>query len=177
MSTVTDDRTPHLNLPLPNLDNFLTEDVPRLREALTAIDTKFGALDILLASDDATLDAVQELVNAIKSDRTTITALTSDKADASTVTALSGTVTTLTSRVTSLENSVEVEESITLTSGQTVVNLTTLTSTAGATVFVEGVRLRASEWTKHPSIVTRFTLGTSYPAGHIVTVVRRQGGV
>ena len=156
-TTVIDDRTPHLNLPLPNASNFLSEDVPRLREAITAIDTKFGLLDTLLQSDDATLDAVQELVNAIKADRTNITALTS--------------------RVTSLENSVEVEESITLTSGQTVVDLTTLTSTAGATVFVEGVRLRASEWTKHPSIVTRFTLGTSYPAGHIVTVVRRQGGV
>lgn len=169
-TTVIDDRTPHLNLPLPNASNFLSEDVPRLREAITAIDTKFGLLDTLLQSDDATLDAVQELVNAIKADRTNITALTSGKADASTVTALAG-------RVTSLENSVEVEESITLTSGQTVVDLTTLTSTAGATVFVEGVRLRASEWTKHPSIVTRFTLGTSYPAGHIVTVVRRQGGV
>lgn len=156
-TTVIDDRTPHLNLPLPNASNFLSEDVPRLREAITAIDTKFGLLDTLLQSDDATLDAVQELVNAIK-------------ADASTVTALAG-------RVTSLENSVEVEESITLTSGQTVVDLTTLTSTTGVTVFVEGVRLRASEWTKHPSIVTRFTLGTSYPAGYIVTVVRRQGGV
>lgn len=33
-----DDRTPNLDLPLPNEDNTLLEDVPRLREALTTLD-------------------------------------------------------------------------------------------------------------------------------------------
>ena len=34
-----DDRTPNLNLPLPNSQNLLSEDVERLRSALSAVDT------------------------------------------------------------------------------------------------------------------------------------------
>lgn len=38
-----DDRTPNLNLPLPNVDNLQTEDIPRLRTALGTIDTAVAA--------------------------------------------------------------------------------------------------------------------------------------
>lgn len=35
---MTDDRTPHLNLPLPHTANLLSEDVHRLRDGITTID-------------------------------------------------------------------------------------------------------------------------------------------
>ena len=63
---VTDDKTPHLAIQLPHPSNLLEDDVLRLRSAITAIDTKFEQLDNLLASDDLSLDTIQELVNAIK---------------------------------------------------------------------------------------------------------------
>jgi len=40
---MTDDRTPHLNLPLPYADNMLEDDSDRLRTALTTIDTAVAA--------------------------------------------------------------------------------------------------------------------------------------
>ena len=36
------DRTPVLNLPLPHPDHLLVDDVLRLREAFTTLDTGFG---------------------------------------------------------------------------------------------------------------------------------------
>ena len=80
--------TPHLGLPLPHPDNDLEQDVVRLRQALSTIDYKFNALDQLLFSDDATLDQVQELVSAIKSNRTTINDLLLGTASLTDVTAL-----------------------------------------------------------------------------------------
>lgn len=167
---VTNDTTTHLALPLPHPSNSLEDDVLRLRSALGGIDSKFQALDALLQSDDATLDQVQELVNAIKENRGDILDLLSGKADDVDLTALAG-------RVTALEGVAQVEETIVLTEGQTVIDLTVLTGTAGASVFVEGVRLKASEWVPDGVIATRLTLSTTYPAGHEVTVVRQQGGV
>lgn len=35
---MTDDRTAHLNLPLPHTANLLSEDVQRLRDGITTID-------------------------------------------------------------------------------------------------------------------------------------------
>ncbi len=64
--TIVDDRTEHLDLPLPHWDNLLWDDVIRLRKALVVLDAKVRLLDELLASDDVGLDALQELVNAIK---------------------------------------------------------------------------------------------------------------
>lgn len=75
-----DQRTPHLSLPLPAADNDLAFDVSRLRAAITAIDGKFQSLDNLLASDDATLDQVQEIVDAIKQNRDGVLDLIGDKA-------------------------------------------------------------------------------------------------
>lgn len=158
--------TPHAGLPLPHPSNTLEDDVVRLRAALTAIDTRFSQLDALLQSDDVSLDQVQELVSAIKANRSDIASLLSVKADASALAAVAG-------RVSALEGKVLAEETVTLTDGQTVIDLTTLPSTVGAQVFVEGVRLKASEWTPHPSIATRLTLNSTFPAGHDVTVVRQ----
>lgn len=56
-----------------------------------------------------------------------------------------------------------IEEPQTLAAGQTVVDLA-MTTTYGLSVYIEGVRLLASEWTPHPTIQTRLTLGTAYPA-------------
>ena len=56
------------------------------------------------------------------------------------------------------------EEAQTLVAGQTVVNWATVTS-IGLAVYVEGVRLRADQWTPHPTINTRITLAASYPEG------------
>lgn len=69
------DISPHLALQLPHPDNELGDDVLRLRDALSAIDSKLATLDLLLTSDDLTLDSVQELVGAIKAARTDIGSL------------------------------------------------------------------------------------------------------
>lgn len=138
-----DDRTQNIDLPLPHQDNQLTEDVLRLRQALTAIDAKFGSLDVLLQSDDATLDQLQEIVNAVK---------------------------------TNVVGFTQQEEVQTLADGQTVVDMVQLASTAGCSVFIEGVRLNAGQWSRDALVPTRLTLSKSYPAGHSIAVVRQQGG-
>ena len=69
------EQTTHLGLPLPHQDNPLEEDVLRLRAALAAIDGKFYALDALLASNDASLDSIQEIVTALKGSVATVSAL------------------------------------------------------------------------------------------------------
>lgn len=167
---IINETTPHTGIPLPHPSNSLEDDVLRLRSAFGAIDAKFQALDALLGSDDATLDQVQELVNAIKDNRSDILDLLMDKADQSDLDTMAG-------RVTALEAVALAEETHVLTEGQTVIDLTVLTGTAGATVFVEGIRLTASQWTPDVAIATRLTLNSTYPAGHEVTVARQQGGV
>lgn len=63
------------------------------------------------------------------------------------------------------------EETQTLASGQTIVNLAQIT-TDGAAVYVEGIRLRDNQFTVNTS--TRMTLATSYPAGTKVTIVQNE---
>lgn len=75
-------------------------------------------------------------------------------------------------RMNVLEAVVPGEESQVLAASQTVVNLTTMATVAGASVFIEGVRLKKTEWTPHATVLTRLTLAASYPAGHEITVVR-----
>lgn len=58
--------TTHLGLQLPHPSNSLEDDVLRLRSAINAVDAKFGELDTLLASDDASLNTVQEIVDVLK---------------------------------------------------------------------------------------------------------------
>lgn len=57
-----------------------------------------------------------------------------------------------------------VEEAQTLAASQTVVDWAVVNNN-GLAVYIEGVRLRADQWTKHPTINTRITLVSSYPAG------------
>lgn len=123
-----DDRTAHLNLPLPHADNTLTDDVSRLRATI-------DALDALLSSDDPTLDTTQERVAAIKALRTDLAAL--DTALSGRVTdldiALSGQVTTLqysisdqisdlqttvNGQISALQNSVNIQLAAIRTRGQ-----------------------------------------------------------
>lgn len=123
-----DDRTAHLNLPLPHTDNTLAEDVGRLRAAI-------DALDALLSSDDPALDTTQERVAAIKALRTDLAAL--DTALSGEVTALQTTVngqistlqttvngqistlqTTVNGQITALQNSVNAQLAVIRTRGQ-----------------------------------------------------------
>lgn len=76
---MNDLRTTHLNLPLPG--NSLEIDLPRIQQAFTLLDEKIAALDVLLASDDLTLDTMRELVEAIKASRGDITQILAGKAD------------------------------------------------------------------------------------------------
>ena len=61
-----------------------------------------------------------------------------------------------------------IEETQTLSASQTVVNWAVVNDT-GLAVYIEGVRLRNDQWTKHPTINTRITLAQSYPAGTKIT--------
>lgn len=71
----TDNRTAHLNLPLPDPANKLSDDVLRIILAFSALDTKIAALDTLLASSDVNLDTLQELVSFIKNDNSQIVSI------------------------------------------------------------------------------------------------------
>lgn len=70
-----------------------------------------------------------------------------------------------------------VEETQTLSDGQTVVNLVE-TNTFGLAVYIEGVRLPkqagADGWQPHATIATRLTLGQSYPAGTQLIAVQNE---
>lgn len=66
-----------------------------------------------------------------------------------------------------------IEETQTLADAQTVVNWATV-SNDGLAVYIEGVRLRADQFTKHPSIDTRITLATSYAAGTKIVGVQNE---
>lgn len=63
-----DERTPNLSLPLPHPENLLTEDVARLRQALSGIDGELASVGAQVAgavqSVDAALAAQQSSVNA-----------------------------------------------------------------------------------------------------------------
>lgn len=72
---MTDNRTQHLNLQLPDPNNPLEIDVLRLISAFNALDAKIATIDTVLTSDDVTLDTVQELVSAIKGDAATVTSI------------------------------------------------------------------------------------------------------
>ena len=63
------------------------------------------------------------------------------------------------------------EETQTVASGQTIVNLAQLT-TDGAAIYIEGVRLRDDQFIVNSA--TRLTLATSYPAGTKVTIVQNE---
>ena len=57
-----------------------------------------------------------------------------------------------------------IEETQALAAAQTVVDWAVVNN-SGLSVYIEGVRLRADQWTRHPTIGTRITLANSYPAG------------
>lgn len=63
------------------------------------------------------------------------------------------------------------EETQTVATGQTIINLAQLT-TDGAAIYIEGIRLRDDQFTVNSA--TRLTLATSYPAGTKVTIVQNE---
>lgn len=63
------------------------------------------------------------------------------------------------------------EETQTVATGQTIINLAQLT-TDGAAIYIEGIRLRDDQFTVNSP--TRLTLATSYPAGTKVTIVQNE---
>lgn len=63
------------------------------------------------------------------------------------------------------------EETQTVATGQTIINLAQLT-TDGAAIYIEGIRLRDDQFTVNSS--TKLTLATSYPAGTKVTIVQNE---
>jgi chromosome segregation ATPase len=74
------EQTTHLSLPLPHASNRLSEDVTRLRESLGAVDSAIHELQVKMASDDASLDSLQEVVTALKSSVASLGALASSLA-------------------------------------------------------------------------------------------------
>lgn len=71
-----------------------------------------------------------------------------------------------------------IEESQTLSGGQTVVTLATCT-TIGLAVYIEGVRLirgsGADQWDEDPTLpATRLILGQTYPAGSVILFVQNE---
>jgi hypothetical protein len=157
---LTDDRTTHLSLPLPHEFNDLPDDVERLRQSFIALDARAG-------SDDDLHELFIEEIGALDGRATT---LETAKAD------LTSRMVAVEAKVAALQALTLREESQILADAQTVVDLTVLTSTVGAAVFVEGIRLKSSEWVPHATVLTRLTLNTTYPAGYEVTVSRLQGG-
>lgn len=64
-----------------------------------------------------------------------------------------------------------IEETQTLAASQTIVDLVTCTTT-GLAVYIDGVRLRADQWTADG--LTSFVLDTDYPAGTKLTAVQNE---
>lgn len=66
-----DDRTPNFNLPLPNPQNLLTEDVTRISSSISAIDTALNTQSEQLSqsiinNDQAIVDAAQQTALELK---------------------------------------------------------------------------------------------------------------
>ena len=66
-----DERTPLLRLPLPHPDHLLVDDVLRIREALTTVDTGCGQQRTELQTAlEATTVAVADALDALSADTT-----------------------------------------------------------------------------------------------------------
>lgn len=66
-----DDRTPNFNLPLPNPQNLLTEDVTRISSSISAIDTALNTQSEQLSqsitnNNQAIVDAAQQTALELK---------------------------------------------------------------------------------------------------------------
>ena len=60
---MADDKTPHYKWPLPSVENLLSEDVSRLRESLSGIDTELhteaqASADAIAAESKARAEAI-----------------------------------------------------------------------------------------------------------------------
>ena len=85
MSDIVDDKTPHLGLPLPNIDNALEDDVGRLRGAFKALDEAVRTRDeSASAASNATDEAIKscntELSKEVQARQTADSAIVKDLA-------------------------------------------------------------------------------------------------
>lgn len=58
-----DQRSPFLNLPLPHEENYLEEDLPRLRETITGLDSYARITDSALKEQNVSTEALKEKIN------------------------------------------------------------------------------------------------------------------
>lgn len=79
----TDNRTGHLNLPLPHQDNLLEEDVQRLRDAISGLDVHAGQTDAALETKADSAEVNTALAG--KADSAAISTAMATKADAAAV--------------------------------------------------------------------------------------------
>ena len=68
MTSVINNLTTKLQLPLPNAQNNLMVDVERIRQALSLIDLAYGELDLALSgkANQSDLSGIMNQLNAIK---------------------------------------------------------------------------------------------------------------
>lgn len=59
-----DERTTHLNLPLPHAENLLEDDVQRIRQALTGLDAAVAQQQAQMAASATVLDAQNNRLDA-----------------------------------------------------------------------------------------------------------------
>jgi len=173
-----DDRTTNRSYKLPNVSNFLADDVVRLRDALAAIDAdiyaRYTKLEVdqlitnLINGAPGALDTLNELADALGDDANfaaTVAAQLALKADASNVYSKAE------SDARYVQGSTQAEMVFIATANQSVFTLATaVINKPSALVTVDGVVQPTSEYSLNmPG--TQLTLSEGVPAGTVVRVL------
>ena len=173
-----DDRTTNRSYKLPNVGNFLADDVVRLRDALAAIDAdiyaRYTKLEVdqlitnLINGAPGALDTLNELAEALGDDANfaaTVASQLALKADASNVYSKAE------SDARYVQGSTQAEMVFIATANQSVFTLTTaVINKPSALVTVDGVVQPTSEYSLNMT-GTQLTLSEGVPAGTVVRVL------
>lgn len=173
-----DDRTTNRSYQLPNIDNLLTDDVVRLRQALQTIDADIFArytkletdalIDSLIAAAPGALNTLQELAAAMGNDpnfATTVTTLLGQKANIVDVYSKAQ------SDARYVQGQVQVEMVFIATTNQLAFTLANpIINKPSALVSVDGVVQPTSEYSLSQDGTT-LTLSEGVPAGTVVRVL------
>jgi hypothetical protein len=173
-----DDRTTNLNYKLPNAGNFLEDDVPRLREALAAIDMDVTARPTMAEVNQLITDLIGGSPTALNTLNELAAALGGDPNFAATVTTLLGQKANATSVFTKAESDAryvqgqtQAEMVFVATAGQADFTLSTpVINKPSALVTVDGVVQPTSEYSLNMA-GTVLTLSEGVPAGTVVRVL------